>query len=435
VTERVDERSRLGQQGSSNIRNVAAWSVSGGYLWYFAAIGAFGPFASLYYRTLKFDGLELGILAALPALAVALSGPLWGTMADTLSAHRLLLRIALALCSAVALILTQASTFASVVPLVGLLAIAQAPVSPLLDGYAVSVAERLGTTYGRLRVWGSLGYTVAALTVGRLMGDQVSRLILVAYAGCLGLSWLSAIGLPSLSDRTVRRPLGGPRLLLRNRPLVLLLLVAYLTASSAAIMNAFLGIHLKDLGGSANLLGVAIAIGAASELPVVAFGGWFLTRLGPARLVALAITTYAVRFVAYGTITNPEWILPVQTLHGLSFGAFLIASVTLAHRLAGREHAAGAQALLAAVSFGCGSITGSLVGGALLDRVGTTGLFRGGAVVLLVALGVVFVGARVVGVDWHEKMEPEPVMHPQESDLPPERRLSSQSSRSESSQF
>ena len=79
---------------------------------------------------------------------------------------------------------------------------------------------------------------------------------------------------------------------------------------------------------------------------------------------------------------------PLQVLHGLSYGAFLIASVTLARRLAGPGHAATAQSLLTAVSFGLGSITGSLVGGALLDCVGT-------AAIMLLALVVFVVGERV----------------------------------------
>lgn len=356
--------------------------MRGGYFWYYGAIGSYSPFATLYFKHLGFDGLQLGILAALPALAAAISGPIWGSVADALSAHRLLLRTALILCGIISLILTQASAFTSVAIIVGVFAIFQAPVAPLLDGYAVTVADRLGTSYGRLRVWGSMGYTIAVLSVGRLMGDDVSRFALAAYATCLAGGLISLIRLPVLGVRSTRPVLEGPGLLLRNRPLLILFLIAYLTASSAAVMYSFLGIHIEDLGGSANLLGIAVAIGAFCELPIVANGGWFLRRLGPARMVAMAIAVYTIRFTALGFITAPLWILPVQTLHGLSYGAFLVASVTLAHRLAGREHAAGTQALLTAVSFGLGNITGSLIGGALLDHVGTTALFRGAAVVL-----------------------------------------------------
>jgi PPP family 3-phenylpropionic acid transporter len=89
----------------------------------------------------------------------------------------------------------------------------------------------------------------------------------------------------------------------------------------------------------------------------------------------------------------------VQLLHGLSYGAFLMASVTLAHHIAGRGQAATAQALLTAMSFGFGSITGSLIGGALLDSIGTVGLFRGAAVLMLVTLAILLAGNRAVGLD------------------------------------
>lgn len=376
----------------------AAWrgadrQVGLAYLGYFAAVGAFHPFATLYFLGLGLSSVEVGLLAALPAAGVALSGPLVAAAADARAAHRRVLLAALGLAAATALAATQATRFPPLLLLMGVLALAAAPVGPLLDAFAVGVGARLGRSYGSLRVWGSLGYSAVALAVGRLMGERVSPIFLVAQAVCLALALVSARRLPSLTPREARPLLGGLAQLRHNRQLAALLLVAYLVAGGAAILNAFLGVRLVETGGSAGLVGLAIALGAASELPVVALGGSLLARFGAARLVALAIVTYAVRFVAYGTVEDAAWMLPVQLLHGLSFGAFLVASVTLAARLAGPAHAAAAQALLAAASFGLGTITGSVVGGALLDRFGAAGLFRGAAGVMAVALAV-FVAAR-----------------------------------------
>lgn len=380
------------------------WHLRAGYFWYYAAIGTFMPFAALYYRGLGFSGLQVGALTALPALGVALSGPVWGAVSDSRAIHRPILRLALALGAVLALVTAQVSDFAPLFALVAMLALASVPVAPLLDSYGMTLGDRFGLSYGSLRVWGSIGYMALVLVLGRLMGDQVSPLLLGAHAGCLGLTLLSVFGLPRLAERRPRTLLGGLNEIRRNRPLIVLLAVAYLMSSGSAVMNVFLGIHLEDLDGSANLVGPAFAISAASELPIVAFGGWFLARLGATRLIALALIIYAVRFLAFSTIPAPEWILPVQALHGLSYGAFLMASVTLAHRLAGRGHEATAQALLTAMSFGFGSITGSLVGGALLDRIGTVGLFRSAAVLMVITLGVLVAGNRIVGLD-EEKRE------------------------------
>ena len=373
-------------------------AVGSGYFGYFAAVGAFFPFAALYYRELGFSGPRVGVLVALPALAVAMSGPVWGAVADARALHRAILRMASVAAAVLALLAARVEAFWLLLLLVSLLALFQAPVGSLLDGYALTVGERIGRSYGSMRVWGSVGYTIAVLTVGALMGDQVSSLFFVAQALCLGLALLSTVRLPTMGEQSRRPVLGGLGDLLRNRPLAVLLVVTYLVSSSSAIMHGYLGIHLKELGGTASLIGAASALAAASEFPVVAFGGWLLARVGPTRLVALAITVYAARFVAFSVLPAAGWVLPVQLFHGLSYGAFLIASVTLAHRLAGPAQAATAQALLTAMSFGFGSITGALVGGALLDRVGTEGLFRGAAAVILATLVVFVVGERALGL-------------------------------------
>ncbi|MBA2454798.1 MAG: hypothetical protein H0V47_16645, partial [Chloroflexia bacterium] len=65
---------------------------------------------------------------------------------------------------------------------------------------------------------------------------------------------------------------------------------------------------------------------------------------------------------------------------------------------------ATAQALLTAMSFGFGSITGSIVGGALLDQIGTAGLFRGAAILMIVVLGVLVAGNRLIGLDRRESV-------------------------------
>jgi len=398
VTGAVDSEVSLGGQADADRWQRAVWQVCGGYLWYYAAIGAYSPFLALYLRDIGFSGVQVGLLTALPSVGVAIGGPILGAIADSLGTHRWVLRVGLAAGVALALAASLTESFGVMFAIIALLAVALASVPSLLDSYAVTTSERRGRSYGALRVWGSIGYMAAVLLMGRAMGDNVSSALFAGYAICLGLTLVAIAGLPPLAERRRQPLLTGVRAVARNRPLTVLLLVAYLLSASAAVMNTYLGVHLESIGGSASLIGAAFALSAASELPVVAFGGWFLNRLGATRLAGLAIGVYTVRFIAYSLITVPDWVLGIQLLHGLSYGAFLMASVTLAHRLAGREQAATAQALLTAMSFGFGSITGSLVGGAFLDAVGTDGLFRGAAVVMLLTLGVLVIGDRVVGL-------------------------------------
>lgn len=375
----------------------AGFRVQSGYWWYYGGIGAYVPFAALYFRELGFSGFQVGALSALLPLGAAIAGPAGGALADTRGLHRTILRVALAGGMLAALAATQVSAFLPLALLIALLAICYAPVAPMLDSYSVTISDRLGVSYGWLRVWGSAGFMAMVLVVGRVMGERADRFLFVATAIGIGAALVSLYGLPHLAERQAHTFISGIGRIRRNRPLLLLLLIALMSAGGSTILNIYLGIHLQEVSGSVNLVGPAFAISAGSELPVIALGGWFLRHVRPQRLIALALLVYAIRFTAFGLIDNAAWLLAFQTLHGLSYGLFLLASVTLAHRLAGPAQSATAQALLTAMSFGFGSIAGSLIGGALLDSVGTAGLFRGAAMLMMVTLGVLFAGDRLIG--------------------------------------
>ena len=110
----------------------------------------------------------------------------------------------------------------------------------------------------------------------------------------------------------------------------------------------------------------------------------------------IALVMYCIRMLLYSIVPSAIWVLPVQLLHGFSFGIYLMATVTLLHQMVGSELAATAQGLLAsAMAFG--QVTGSLVAGILLDRIGIFTIYRWSVGVTLVALIVFTLGMRRYG--------------------------------------
>src|SRR5699024_764087 len=148
------------------------------YLWFFGAIAAFNPYIAMYYRSLDFTGLQVGILTAMPAVGLALSGPFWGSVMDALGIHRLVLRMTLLLTAIFALAVANAETFTTVFVCVTALAFSLVPLRALLDSYAIAVSERTSRNFGTIRSWGSVGYFVAVLGLGRIMGKDVNSLFL-----------------------------------------------------------------------------------------------------------------------------------------------------------------------------------------------------------------------------------------------------------------
>lgn len=377
-------------------------TIASGYFWFYAGVGTFSPYAALYYQDLGFNGLQLGLLTALPALGTAVSGPFWGIAADTLSAHRAILRIVLGIALVVSLALSQITSYVPFLVTLGILAFALVPVPPLWDSYAVSAAERGGKAYGSLRIFGSLGFTSMVLVMGTVMAGGMSNRFIFAYALCHLLALASTFLLPRLGERRSHRLLDGLAAIRSRKSFLLLLLVAYLIASGMAMLNMYLGIHIRSLGSGTEVVGTAFAASALSELPIIGFGALIMQRIGARNMVVISLSVYIVRFILLALAPSAEWIIFAQIFHGLSFGMFLVASVNLAHRLVGGELAATAQALLGTMSFGFGNITGSFLGGALLGVVGTQTMYSGVVVLMAVALAVFVIGGRRLSASDYE---------------------------------
>jgi MFS family permease len=89
----------------------------------------------------------------------------------------------------------------------------------------------------------------------------------------------------------------------------------------------------------------------------------------------MSLAAYGVRSYAYAAATEPWQILIIQLLHGLTFSTMLVAGVSFANEIAPKGMGATAQGLFTSTVSGLGGITGALVGGFLLDRLGGGPMF------------------------------------------------------------
>jgi PPP family 3-phenylpropionic acid transporter len=137
----------------------------------------------------------------------------------------------------------------------------------------------------------------------------------------------------------------------------------------------FVGVLIKELGGSERLIGLNWTIAALLELPVMLSSAYLLSRFGASRLLTVAFVGYFFRILFYGLIPGPEWVLAVNLIHAFSYVPFLIGSVAYANQLAPPELKATSQGLLFAV-MNLGSVFGALFSGWLYDHQGISGLFR-----------------------------------------------------------
>lgn len=114
------------------------------------------------------------------------------------------------------------------------------------------------------------------------------------------------------------------------------------------------------LNASQLLLGLQLSVQCfIGEMPVMFFAGWFITKLGFRNSMALAVGGTAVRLAVYSLGTNAWFMLPVEVLHGLSFGLFYTAMTLFANRAAPKGTEASVQGVMSGMFEGAGKCSES----------------------------------------------------------------------------
>jgi len=356
------------------------------YFCYFAAMASFAPFLGLYYREIGLTEGQIGLLAGIPPLLGLVAAPLWGGLADVTQQHRRLLSITvLGAASAIAL-LSQVTTLQWLLPIVILYAFCNNPIMPLVDNAVLLLLGDRKAEYGKHRLWGAVGWGLAALVLGALIERSGLHWAFVSAFLLLGGCFYAA---QKLEIQTVA--LGQPfwqgmRFFVTRWPWVVFLLTLFMNGMAAGVGNNFLFLYLDQLQGSKTLMGLSLLVGTVSEVPIFFFGDRLLQRWGARRLLLVALAANALRMFSYALMPAAWVVLPIQLLHGLTFSAMWMAGVSYANRAAPPGMGATAQGLLSGISMGLAGATGALVGGQLYENVGPTAMFGWSGVIVLAGL-------------------------------------------------
>lgn len=378
------------------------------YFCYFAAIGVTEPFLPVFFRDRGLSPAAIGgLLALLPGIQATV--PFGFTaLAEARGVARRLFRVA-----ATGTVLAFAA-FSLPGPVWALAAVMAAyaaiksPLIPFANAMAFSLLAGGRERFGRLRVFGSLGYIAAALAAGFALEAAGPGVILLG--GTVALLAAAAAAAGPLPEPTLR----GARLqeawadLFRNRALCWFLAASFLVRVSGGTHITFFTLYLRELGIGEGLAGVAWAVGVAAEVAVMLAWPLLLRRIPLRLLLALGFGATAVRWVAVTLTAHPALLVLIQALHGLTFGVTYLASVHLVDSEVPPALRASGQALYAAVAFGVAGLLGNGLAGLLAERLALGTLFRLSGLVALVGTALFLATVRVPGA----AAAPVPAPHP-----------------------
>ncbi len=354
----------------------AAFAFTAVYFGSFAALGIYLPYFNLYLLHLGFTPWQIGVVAAMPPLFKILVPAAFGLAADRTGHGRLLIigaSAATAITFAGFLITT---TFWGVLAVMVLFAIAWAPVLPLVEAATLETLDRLKRfDYGRIRLWGSVGFIVATLLMGAWLKTAASdRAILYGILVGFAAATLAACAIPSTRVPGLAPPISADAI--RGlRTLSGFYVACLLMQFSHGTYYGFFSIWMDSQGWAPWALGGLWTVGIVAEIAFMFWSARVMERIGAERLFVLAFAAAAVRWTVMSASPGLAGLALAQGLHALSFGAFHVAAVTLVHRTAPMSLRSTGQTLYSSLAYGVGSAGGSLLNGALYAAWGAAALF------------------------------------------------------------
>jgi len=354
---------------------------------YFASIGVFNPYAPLWFQSLGLSTLAIGSIASLQAWTRVVMPYAWSWGGDHWGrgAHRVtLLRVAAAGVLAFSALLPFAQTGAAVTLVVVLLFAANSAIVPLSEA---ALAQHLQSgqggmdmaRYGRVRLWGSIGFIAAVLLLGQwLQWRGIGWMPAVVAAVALAL-FVAAWRLPPTAPSApivAGAPAAGVWRVLRQPVVAWFFLGVALTVLSHVALYVFFSLYLDALGYGKGAVGALWAVSVVGE--IVFFwrqGRWFARWDAHAWLVLAALVT-ALRFAGTALWAATAWALVLlQLMHALSFAAQHAACISLVNR-----HFPGAlrgrgQALYTTLGYGLPGVFGGVAGAAVVERWGYPAVF------------------------------------------------------------
>jgi len=361
-------------------------------LCYFGFVGLFATYAPLWYQSLGYSTFAIGALTSMQSATRLFAPYAWGSSADRSGRREPLLRLAAGGALVASLGFFVGRDYVWIALICVALMLCTAGVVPLSEAALAHHVSREGQVdigrYGRVRLWGSVGFIVAVTASGFVLEAAGVERFPLLCTGILSVLLFAAFQLPPSRDPPHAVPAVEGALVVLRQPVVAWFFAGtFLTVLAHTSLYAFYSLYLASLGYGKGAIGLLWSTGLAIEVAWFAFQGRWVQRLPVHGWLVLAALVSALRFAAIAAFAGHVAVLIVaQLLHALTFAAQHSACIAVISRhFPGRLRSRG-QALYTVLGYGASGVLGGVAGGALSERFGFAAVFWAASAVSVVAV-------------------------------------------------
>jgi PPP family 3-phenylpropionic acid transporter len=346
------------------------WAFGSFFFLYFAYIGLVSPYASLFFLDRGFSVIEIAVLMSMLQVTRIVGPFSWGWLSDYLSNRIGIIRVCACLAALVFLSIfflhSYISFFIWMFVLHTILS-SQMPLGETATIHALYKDNTFDKRYGRLRLWGSIGFIVMVLAAGELF--QRKGIELYPYVGVIVLFALALTTFCLHEPKMERRKMvkGELWIVLLNPDVRWFLISGFFMIFAHAALYVFYSLYLANLGYDKFQIGLFWALGVAAEVIFFYFQNKVLSRLDAEIILQGTFGIGVIRFILIAFLPITSVLILAQLMHAATFAAHHSAATKLLQRWFTGPLQARGQAIMATVSYGLGGTIGGLCAGWIWD--------------------------------------------------------------------
>lgn len=353
----------------------------------FWAVMAIGNYQNVFLQERGFNASTLGMVNAVLSAVSIVATPIWGMFSDRIHSIRKVFQITL---------LFGSVLFGFIPMLVGLpfmstpLLLCALPViyffrnpcGSMLDNWQVRYCNQKRLSYGFIRAFGSLGFTICGLSITGLIASKgtswtfpvCSILMMAVLAITFFIDDVKPLSIPAAEPQKQKEKL-NPLDLFKEYYYVTFLVFVFLLWLSCNCIMPFIPYLLNELGIASSRFGVVNSYVALLEIPML-IAAQPLRRWVPLHILALAGgVCYILTGILLGLCAESlVAVIIIETFHGLGSGLLIASCANYVFNLVPENLKATGQSLYVAAASLAG-IVGNLAGGAIIDALGARAFY------------------------------------------------------------
>jgi len=349
--------------------------------------GAWFVTLGTHLGNIGFSGSQIGYTYLMNNIAAIISPFFVGMVADRYFASQKVMGVLHLLGGVILYVSADITTVGWLVGGLLLYNLAYMPTLALVNAVSFHQMKSPDAEFPRVRVWGTLGWIVAGLTITliqfKFLADvEKSSLPLKMAAIASVLMGLYSFTLPNTPPQNVGKEITAGEVLgvkalrlMKERSFLIFVLCSLLISIPLAFYYNFTNLFLNDLG----MQGVAgkQSMGQMSEVIFMLLMPFFFVRLGVKKMLLVGMLAWAVRYALFanGNLGPSVWMLYAGILlHGICYDFFFVTGQIYTDRKASKEIRASAQGFIALITYGVGQGLGSAFGGNIVDAFTKSGI-------------------------------------------------------------